>query len=91
MELCVDNPREGFADLFATHPSVQSRIDKLVQFAGGRDPGPLETPEESAAEPEAQEATPADQPPALPHKGPWDAAPVGIPPLPGQGPWGPHR
>ena len=22
MELCVDNPREGFADLFATHPSV---------------------------------------------------------------------
>ena len=28
MELCVDNPREGFADLFATHPSVQSRVDK---------------------------------------------------------------
>src|SRR4051812_39540540 len=27
MELCVDNPREGFADLFATHPSVQSRVD----------------------------------------------------------------
>src|SRR3954471_10746932 len=25
MEMCVDNPREGFADLFATHPSVQSR------------------------------------------------------------------
>ena len=24
MELCVDNPREGFADLFATHPSVDS-------------------------------------------------------------------
>ncbi len=23
MELCVDNPREGFADLFATHPSVR--------------------------------------------------------------------
>ena len=23
MELCVDNPREGFADLFATHPSVE--------------------------------------------------------------------
>ena len=26
MELCVDNPREGFADLFATHPSVDSRV-----------------------------------------------------------------
>src|SRR6202165_5470128 len=24
MELCVDNPREGFADLFATHPSVDA-------------------------------------------------------------------
>jgi heat shock protein HtpX len=91
MELCVDNPREGFADLFATHPSVQSRIDKLVQFAGGRDPGPLENPEDSAAKPEEQETAPTEQPPALPHKGPWDAAPVGIPPLPGQGPWGPHR
>ena len=22
MEMCIDNPREGFADLFATHPSV---------------------------------------------------------------------
>ena len=26
MELCIDNPREGFADLFATHPSVRSRV-----------------------------------------------------------------
>ena len=41
MELCVDNPRSGFADLFATHPSVQARVDALVQFAGGHDPGPL--------------------------------------------------
>lgn len=92
MELCVDNPREGFADLFATHPSVQSRIDKLVAFAGGRDPGPLEQAEESAAEPE-QEAAPTDQPPPLPRKGPWSdvGTAVGIPPLPGTGPWGPHR
>jgi len=41
MELCVDNPREGFADLFATHPSVDRRVKALVQFAGGHDPGPL--------------------------------------------------
>ena len=40
MELCVDNPREGFADLFATHPSVDSRVQALVKFAGGHDPGP---------------------------------------------------
>ena len=34
MEMCVDNPREGFADLFATHPSIESRIKALVEFAG---------------------------------------------------------
>ena len=45
MEMCVDNPREGFQDLFATHPSVDSRVDALVRFAGGRDPGPLAVPQ----------------------------------------------
>src|SRR5215471_7709685 len=35
MEMCIDNPRQGFADLFATHPSVESRVDALVKFAGG--------------------------------------------------------
>src|SRR3954463_13057049 len=66
MELCVDNPREGFADLFATHPSVQSRVDALVKFAGGRDPGPLAPPEETSEQPtEEQDATSSDQPPQL--------------------------
>src|SRR5262245_3200481 len=52
MEMCVDNPREGFADLFATHPSVDSRVDALVNFAGGHDPGPLvlAPPQEQAQE-----------------------------------------
>ena len=45
MEMCVDNPREGFEDLFATHPSVDSRVDALVRFAGGHDPGPLAVPQ----------------------------------------------
>jgi heat shock protein HtpX len=45
MEMCVDNPREGFADLFATHPSVDSRVEALVKFAGGHDPGPLAVPQ----------------------------------------------
>ena len=44
MELCVDNPREGFSDLFATHPSVDQRVQALVQYAGGHDPGPLALP-----------------------------------------------
>src|SRR5215208_4633627 len=35
MEMCVDNPRSGFADLFATHPPIEERIDALVRYAGG--------------------------------------------------------
>jgi heat shock protein HtpX len=50
MEMCVDNPREGFADLFATHPSVDSRVDALVKFAGGHDPGPLAVPQYDQAD-----------------------------------------
>jgi heat shock protein HtpX len=30
--------------LWATHPSLQSRIDALVRYAGGRDPGPIAEP-----------------------------------------------
>jgi heat shock protein HtpX len=44
MEMCLDNPREGFADLFATHPSVDSRVAALVRYAGGHDPGKLVSP-----------------------------------------------
>jgi heat shock protein HtpX len=85
MELCVDNPREGFADLFATHPSVESRVQALVKFAGGHDPGPLALPSDTAQEPDDQPAT-EKTPPPLPH-GPWsDAdAPAGAS---RSGPWG---
>ncbi|MBR0757296.1 M48 family metallopeptidase [Bradyrhizobium jicamae] len=76
MELCVDNPREGFADLFATHPSVQSRVDALVKYAAGHDPGPLALPDETSDETEAEgeQPTEGDQPPAVPHHGPWGDA-----------------
>lgn len=37
MEMCFDNPRSGFADLFSSHPSVDERIEALVKFAGGRE------------------------------------------------------
>ncbi|MHC2664477.1 M48 family metallopeptidase [Bradyrhizobium diazoefficiens] len=88
MELCVDNPREGFADLFATHPSVQSRVDALVKFAGGHDPGPLPDPTDETEQPEAQGA-PQDAPPPLSQR-PWgDAAgPANPPPVPAPSPSG---
>jgi heat shock protein HtpX len=50
MEMCVDNPRSGFADLFSTHPSVDSRVEALVKFAGGHDPGPIALPEHQHAD-----------------------------------------
>ena len=41
MEMCIDNPREGFSNIFDTHPPVDARVEALVKFAGGHDPGPL--------------------------------------------------
>ena len=74
MELCVDNPREGFADLFATHPSVDSRVQALVKFAGGHDPGRLALPSDPADEPDDAPREPANgqTPPPLPTS-PWGA------------------
>src|SRR5215467_10697825 len=58
MEMCVDNPREEFADVFDTHPPVEKRIEALIKFAGGHDPGPLALdppPAEGEAAPAPQE------------------------------------
>ena len=86
MELCVDNPREGFADLFATHPSVDSRVQALVKFAGGHDPGRLALPSDEANEPDdgQQQPVPTHQNPPPPQRGPWSDA------GPSPGPWGRH-
>jgi heat shock protein HtpX len=50
MEMCIDNPRTGFGELFDTHPPIESRIAALIKFAGGHDPGPLALPDETAAD-----------------------------------------
>jgi heat shock protein HtpX len=80
MEMCVDNPREGFADLFSTHPSVESRVKALVETAGGHDPGPL-------ALPPPDEPAPADALPGETQAGPWGSTGHQLPPP--AGPWGP--
>jgi heat shock protein HtpX len=88
MELCLDNPREGFSDLFATHPSVESRVQALVKYAGGHEPGPLALPEPV---PDAPPRPPEDGqvPPPLPSPaaGAPQGAPQGTPQQPAQGPW----
>jgi heat shock protein HtpX len=87
MELCLDNPREGFADLFATHPSVDSRVKALVQFAGGHDAGPLAVPSDAddEAEDQAEPQSRDPLPPPVP-RGPWSdtGTPAGGPPAPPQ-------
>jgi len=42
-EMAIENPRTGFAGMFATHPPIEKRIEALQKYAGGRDyvPGPL--------------------------------------------------
>jgi heat shock protein HtpX len=104
MEMCIDNPREGFGELFDTHPSVDNRVAALVKFAGGHDPGPLALPPQASDQTETSDTEQA-QP------GPWDtnqgaddkpAQPWGAPAETGgatsesasnalPGPWGPHK
>lgn len=36
-EMAIENPRSGFAGLFATHPPIDKRIKALVKFAAGRE------------------------------------------------------
>ena len=84
MEMCLDNPREGFSNLFDTHPSVDRRVAALVKFAGGHDPGPIalpapkEAPEENADETAAPDSEDTKA-------GPWSEP---APPETKRGPWG---
>ena len=97
MEMCVDNPREEFADLFATHPSVDSRVAALVKYAGGHDPGkyqelPPEIDSRADSTDASEEATPTALPGNIPGAipGPWGThnAPQQNAPGDSAGPWG---
>jgi heat shock protein HtpX len=72
MEMCIDNPREGFGELFDTHPTVQSRVAALVKFAGGHDPGPLALPRQDAPNEPAEPGPWNPKPGTTAAKGPWN-------------------
>jgi heat shock protein HtpX len=97
MEMCVDNPREEFTDLFSTHPPIEKRIKALVDVMGGHDPGPIALPEpEDEAQADSEAPGPGDTQ-ALPGsapQGPWggvadQASQPGVPQgAPSSAPWG---
>jgi heat shock protein HtpX len=103
MEMCVDNPRSGFADIFATHPSIEARVKALVDLAGGHDPGPIQQLPGIDSEPEnqipsgapqdgtatsAEPATPNRDSPFLPSRPPIK---IGAPVPFADGPWSKPR
>jgi heat shock protein HtpX len=79
MEMCIDNPRVGFANLFDTHPSIEARCEALVKYAGGHDPGPF--PLEA----------PPEQPQLPPAEGPWGGGAEQQQGSAPAGPWGDQR
>jgi heat shock protein HtpX len=92
MEMCVDNPRSGFVDLFATHPPVDKRVKALVEFAGGHDPGPiaLPPPDDLDEDDAGSEPTEDSQDRFLPDRPPVELGDSqNTPEAPG--PWGPRR
>jgi heat shock protein HtpX len=82
MEMCIDNPREGFGELFDTHPSVDRRIAALIKFAGGHDPGPLALPAGTGAEDQSDAGPPAPAGPWGSAQSPANAGEPAPPPLP---------
>jgi len=79
-EMFLDHPRQtGLGALFATHPPIEARIENLVRFAGGHDPGPIV---EAPPPPAPAEISPA----ASGGVHPWGTVPSAAP-----GPWGAPR
>src|SRR6202035_3619683 len=71
MEMCIDNPREGFGELFDTHPSVERRVAALVKFAGGHDPGPIALPPPGREDEQANRDEETSDGKQAPTEGPW--------------------
>jgi heat shock protein HtpX len=79
MEMCVDNPRHDFANLFDTHPPIDARVEALVKYAGGHDPGPLALPRPEQAPGQTEDSAPAGGPWGGEAERPEQPAPWGAP------------
>lgn len=86
-----DGTDSALSSLMATHPPIAARVEALVKFAGGRDPGPqparaptAELPEDAAADDATIRIAPAPAPAAW-WKGPAEGSGGSAP-----SPWGPR-
>jgi len=62
-EMAFENPKTGIADLIATHPPIEKRIEALTKFAGGR--------VDTESRPVSRRAEPARQGEWQKPKNPW--------------------
>jgi heat shock protein HtpX len=83
MEMCLDNPRSGFADLFSTHPSIDARIAALKAYAGGHED--LSAPAQPDAPQPAIPPSPTSAPPPINPAGSIGPGSIGPNSI---GPWG---
>jgi heat shock protein HtpX len=78
-----DATDSALSSLMATHPPIGARIDALVQFAGGRDPGRIERPAIEETPAWAQQAASDDATVRIPPR----AAAGALPGVPMPAPW----
>ncbi len=74
-EMFIDNPHVGFMGLFATHPPISKRVERLVRYAGGQDPGPLNQNGADSYQEKQKgpwENSSSSRPKNFPLSGPWD-------------------
>jgi heat shock protein HtpX len=93
LEDATDN---ALSSLMATHPPIPARVEALVKYAGGRDPGPVALPAEAGETPPWAQQDAAEAPAQAAPGAPWWQGPAQDAPgrSPGASsaasPWGPR-
>jgi heat shock protein HtpX len=93
LEDATDN---ALSSLMATHPPIPARVEALVKYAGGRDPGPVALPAAAGEIPPWAQQDAAEAPAQAAPGAPWWQGPAQDAPGPSPGassaasPWGPR-